>query len=189
MFLLAPFCLTGSYSASRAEWGFRLKSCGQRACWQEVKWITFCMYKYVNSASVYYPWRGCITHSGPAPNCISWLLCSHCWCHTMKQVWMLVFRVIPPPPTQMRGFFIYGELFRCISLGSQEGGLYDETFGGKQNEGSLRFPAEIWYWEIHMAAILCPTTECIQWHCGHFWQSDDYLHFNPLGLGQRPVWL
>lgn len=105
MFLLAPFCLTGSDGACRAEWCFRLKSCGQRACWQEVKWITLCMYKYVNSACVYYPWRGCITHLGPAPNCISWLLCSYCWCHTMKQVWMLVFRVIFSPPNPEKGLF------------------------------------------------------------------------------------
>lgn len=56
----------------------------------------------------------------------------------MKQVWMLVFRVIFFPLTQIRGFFIYRELLRCISLGSQEGGFYDETFGGKQHMGSLR---------------------------------------------------
>lgn len=81
---------------------------------------------------------------------------------------MLVFRVIFFPLTQKRGLFIYRELLRRISLGSQEGGLYDETFGGKQNVGSLRFPAEIGYLVIHMTAILCPTTELIQWHCGHF---------------------
>lgn len=33
------------------------------------------------------------------------------------------------------------------------------------------------------------TTECVQWCCGLFWQSCDYLHFPPLDLGQCPGWL
>lgn len=142
-----------------------------------VNWITLCMHKYVNSARVYYPLQGCIIPVRPAPNCISWLLCSFCCCHTMKQgrwgfLGFFYFYFFNPD----LGLCQLQRIAQMYHAGFVGGRLTWWNLRKKQKAWSFIFPTEIPYLMIEITPLMF-LTKCIQWCCGQFLQSCHYLHF------------